>query len=90
MAEKTKKTKEVSEKNGKLLSGKVVSTKMQKTVIVEVNRFIKHPKYEKFFTVTKRFKAHDEHMKSKLGETVTIRETRPLSKDKNFEVVFEK
>lgn len=71
----------------KILTGKVVSDKMQKTVVVEVNRYVKHPKYKKYLTHTKRYKAHDENNQFKVGDQVSIRETRPLSKDKHFEVI---
>ena len=71
----------------KTLKGIVVSDKMAKTVVVEVKRFIKHPKYGKYFNVSKKYKAHDEAGQAKIGDEVTIRECRPLSKDKHFEVV---
>ena len=76
-------------KKGKTLTGVVVSDKMQKTVVVEVDRFVKHPKYKKYFSITKKYKAHDENNQKKIGDKVTIRETRPMSKDKNFIVVNE-
>jgi len=71
----------------KFLSGTVVSDRMDKTVVVAVDRFIKHPKYGKYITRTKRYKAHDPNNQYKVGAIVTIRETKPWSKDKNFEVV---
>lgn len=74
-------------KNGKVLKGTVVSDKVAKTVVVEVKRFIKHPKYGKYFNRSKKYKAHDEAGKAKMGDEVTIRECRPLSKDKHFEVI---
>ena len=73
--------------NRKTLKGTVVSDKMDKTVVVSVQRFVKHPKYQKFQKSSKRYKAHDETNTYKVGDVVTIRECRPLSKDKNFEVV---
>ncbi len=73
--------------NKKVLKGTVVSDKMAKTVVVEVKRFIKHPKYGKYFSLSKKYKAHDEDSKAKLGDEVSIRECRPLSKDKHFEVI---
>ncbi len=76
-----------SNKQDKTLKGIVVSDKMQKTVVVAVTRFEKHPKYQKFLKITKKFKAHDENNESKVGDTVLVRQTRPLSKDKRFEVV---
>ncbi len=74
---------------GKILKGTVVSDKMQKTVVVSVTRYEKHPKYKKFMKISKKFKAHDENNSHKVGEIVNIRETRPLSKDKRFIVIEE-
>jgi small subunit ribosomal protein S17 len=71
---------------GKTLQGKVVSVKMKDTIVVAVDRFIKHPKYNKFFKVTKRFKAHDAGNTKKMGEIVDIIECNPISKDKHFRV----
>lgn len=72
---------------GKILRGKVVSSKMKDTIVVAVDRFIKHPKYDKFFKVTKRFKAHDAGNTRKVGESVDIVECRPISKDKHFRIL---
>lgn len=72
-----------------ILTGVVVSDKMDKTVVVSVTRFVKHPKYQKYLKITKKFKAHDETNVHKVGDQVRLRETRPLSKDKRFEVVNE-
>jgi small subunit ribosomal protein S17 len=74
-------------KEGKTFKGVVVSDKMDKTVVVEVGSFKQHPKYAKFLTRHKRFKAHDEENRYKIGDMVTIREVKPISKDKNFVVV---
>ncbi|MBI2120560.1 MAG: 30S ribosomal protein S17 [Parcubacteria group bacterium] len=71
----------------KTLKGIVVSDKMQKTVVVEVNRFVKHPKYGKYMKQSKKYKAHDESNTYKIGDKVSIEETRPISKDKSFKVV---
>lgn len=75
------------QKNKKFLKGVVVSDKMDKTVIVSVSRFIKHPLYGKFYKVSKKYKAHDEENKYKKGDSVHIVETRPISKDKRFKVI---
>jgi small subunit ribosomal protein S17 len=84
----TAKTKKEKKKNGgRILKGVVVSDKMGKTVVVLVSKFLKHPKYGKFYKVSKRYKAHDENNKCKVGDKVTIMETRPISKDKRFKVV---
>ena len=71
----------------KILKGVVVSDKMNKTVVVSVSRFVKHPLYGKFYKVEKRYKAHDGEGKSKTGDMVEIMETRPISKDKRFKVL---
>jgi len=67
--------------------GTVVSDKMQKTVVVAIQRRVPHPTYGKMITRTKHFKAHDEQNASKAGDIVRIMETRPLSKDKRWRVV---
>ena len=89
MTKITDKKEENIKKNigGKILSGIVVSDKMQNTIVVKVQRFVKHPKIGKYIKVAKRFKAHDEGNTAKEGDKVTIRETRPISKDKSFILV---
>ncbi len=72
---------------GKVLEGVVVSDKMDKTVVVLVERFIKHPKYGKFYKKSRKYKAHDEGNTYKVGDKVAIVETIPLSKDKTFKVI---
>jgi small subunit ribosomal protein S17 len=79
--------KETTASSAKVLRGVVVSDKMDKTVVVKVNRYIKHPKYQKYYTVSKKYKAHDENNTRKIGDTVEIVETRPISKDKTFRVI---
>ena len=71
----------------KVRVGLVVSDKMQKTVVVQIDRRVPHPVYGKMVTRSKKFKAHDEENSAKLGDTVRIMETRPLSKDKRWRVV---
>ena len=71
----------------KKLKGIIVSDAMDKTVVVSVDRFVKHPKYKKYVKKTKRYKAHDEKEEYNVGETVMIQECRPLSKDKHFKVL---
>jgi small subunit ribosomal protein S17 len=71
-------------KNKRQLKGVVVSDKMDKTIVVKVDRYVKHPKYGKFYTLSKRYKAHDETNMYKVGDTVQIEETKPISKDKTF------
>jgi len=70
----------------KELIGEVVSDKMQKTRVVKILRLARHPKYGKLLKKHDKFKAHDEENISKVGDTVRIIETRPLSKDKYFRV----
>jgi small subunit ribosomal protein S17 len=69
------------------LIGRVVSDKMDKTVVVEVVRFKVHPVYKKYVRVRKRYKAHDEKNEYKTGDRVEIVEHRPLSRHKRFKVV---
>ena len=71
----------------KMRVGVVISDKMSKTVVVAIERRVKHPVYGKMMTRTKKLKAHDEENNAKTGDTVRIMETRPLSKDKRFRVV---
>ncbi|HOP73585.1 MAG TPA: 30S ribosomal protein S17 [Bacillota bacterium] len=67
--------------------GTVVSDKMDKTVVVAVERLVKHPLYGRIIKLTKKFKAHDELNECKVGDKVKLMETRPLSKDKRWRVV---
>lgn len=71
----------------KTLRGTVVSDKMKDTVVVSVARYEKHPKYQKYLKMEKRYKAHNPGNTAKVGDMVTIRSCRPISKDKHFEVV---
>jgi len=84
---KTKEKKLIVEKKSNILKGVVVSDKMDKTVVVTVSRFVKHPLYGKFYKVSKKYKAHDENNEKKTGDKVEIIETRPISKDKRFKIV---
>ncbi len=68
----------------KTLQGIVVSDKMQKTVVVEVESIKEHPKYKRRFKVHKKFKAHDEKGEFHIGDKVVIEESKPISKDKNW------
>lgn len=74
-------------KKEKVFSGTVVSDKMKDTVVVLVERFEKHPKYEKFIKRTKKFKAHDAGNTKKIGDKVEIKQSKPISKDKHFVVI---
>ena len=69
------------------MTGVVVSDKMKDTIVVSVDRYVRHKKYEKYFTKSKRFKAHDAGNTKKIGDKVTIEECPPISKDKRFRVV---
>ena len=73
--------------NRKVREGVVVSDKMTKSIVVEVERRVKHPKYGKFLRKSTRFMAHDENEESHVGDTVRIMETRPLSKNKRWRLV---
>ena len=72
----------------RLLQGEVVSDKSDKTVVVKVERTYKHPLYKKYIKKDKKYSAHDENNKFKIGDFVQIRECAPKSKTKAFEVVY--
>ncbi|HAS15918.1 MULTISPECIES: 30S ribosomal protein S17 [Idiomarina] len=72
------------EKRVRTLQGKVVSDKMDKTITVAVERRVKHPVYGKYITRTTKVHAHDEENQCKAGDTVIVRESRPLSKNKSW------
>ena len=84
----TKPTEKLVHERGiaKTLEGVVKSAKMTKTVVVEVVRRVAHPQYGKFVMHRKRYKAHDEHSTSKVGDRVIIVETRPISKEKRWKI----
>ncbi|MBU2885258.1 30S ribosomal protein S17 [Gilvimarinus agarilyticus] len=76
-----------TEKLARTLTGKVVSDKMDKTISVLIERRVKHPIYGKYVSKSSKLKAHDENNESKMGDTVTIAESRPLSKSKSWALV---
>lgn len=71
----------------RILKGIVVSNKMQKTVVVKVDRIKEDPKYKKRYKVSKKYKAHDEKNECKVGDIVMIQECRPISKEKKWRVI---
>ncbi|KKQ91147.1 MAG: 30S ribosomal protein S17 [Candidatus Azambacteria bacterium GW2011_GWA2_39_10] len=71
----------------KILKGTVISDKMNKTVVVKVDDFKKHPRYGRYYKSSKKYKAHDEKGEFHIGDKVLIKETRPLSKNKSFAVI---
>jgi len=71
----------------KVLTGRVVSNKMEKTVVVAVETLVRHPLYQRIIRRTKKFKAHDENNSCRMGDKVKLMETRPLSKEKRWRVV---
>ncbi|OGZ58861.1 MAG: 30S ribosomal protein S17 [Candidatus Spechtbacteria bacterium RIFCSPLOWO2_12_FULL_38_22] len=75
------------QKNPKRMRGKVVSNKMQKTLVVAVDRLVAHPKYKKRKTVSKRYKVHYDSGVFNIDDVVNIEETRPLSKDKRWKII---
>ncbi len=78
----------MSERNlRKTRVGKVVSDKMDKTIVVAIEDNVKHPLYKKIIKNTVKFKAHDENNECRVGDRVLVMETRPLSKDKRWRVV---
>ena len=72
----------------RILTGKVTSSKADKTITVVVERKIMHPMYKKFVTKSKKFAAHDGENKFKVGDVVNIQECVPISKNKRFEVIY--
>ena len=76
-----------TETNSRLVVGKVVSDKMQKTIVVAVVRTVTHPKYGKIMRKITKFHVHDEQGLGKIGNVVKIRESRPLSKTKTWVLV---
>ncbi|PIP14290.1 MAG: 30S ribosomal protein S17 [bacterium (Candidatus Stahlbacteria) CG23_combo_of_CG06-09_8_20_14_all_34_7] len=77
----------MEKKQRKIYTGKVVSDKMDKSIIVIVNRKKKHPLYKKFISRKYRLMAHDEEQKASIGDIVRVEETRPLSKSKRFRLL---
>jgi small subunit ribosomal protein S17 len=74
-------------KNRKQLIGKVVSNKMDKTIVIEIEDLVMHALYKKSVHRTKRFKSHDEKNECTVGDIVKVEETRPLSKDKRYRLI---
>ena len=90
MPPKTKKpeAKQIVDRNERrTVTGVVTADKMEKTVVVSIERRVQHPVYGKMIRRTKKLKAHDETNDAKTGDTVRIMETRPMSKDKRWRVV---
>ena len=80
-------TEPTSKRHRKEFAGTVISDKMQKTIVVEVARLVRHPQYPKIIRSKQCFKAHDEKNEARIGDRVRIMETRPLSKDKRWRLV---
>ena len=76
-----------SSKTGRIMSGRVVSDKMDKTITVLVERRVKHPMYGKYLTRSSKIHAHDEQNECRTGDLVTVRETRPMSRTKTWTLV---
>ncbi|MFO1367532.1 MAG: 30S ribosomal protein S17 [Marinagarivorans sp.] len=74
-------------KTARTLTGRVVSDKMEKSVVVLIERRVKHPVYGKYISKSSKLKAHDEHNECKIGDLVTIAESRPISKTKSWTLV---
>lgn len=80
-------TSTASDKRLRTLTGRVVSNKMNKTIAVEIERLVKHPRYGKYIRRTTKLLAHDETNEAREGDTVSIAECRPLSRSKNWRLV---
>ena len=87
MSTETSSTASGGAKRLRTLTGRVVSNKMNKTIAVEVERLVKHPRYGKYIRRTTKLLAHDEANESREGDTVTIAECRPLSRSKSWRLV---
>ena len=77
----------VAEKRTRVATGKVVSNKMDKTIIVMIERRVKHPVYGKYITRSSKIHAHDEDNHCGIGDTVTVAESRPISKSKTWKLL---
>ena len=82
-------TNESQTNNGKTLSGVVVKAAMRDTATVAVQRYVKQPKYKKFIKIVKKYLVHNPGNVAEVGQKVMIRETKPISKNKHFEIVTE-
>ena len=80
-------TNKATTTGGRVLRGTVVASKMQDTITVAVERYVKHPKYKKYMRRTKKYLVHDAGNTATVGQKVEIKETRPISKRKRFELV---
>ena len=80
-------TTAITRNSRKVIIGKVISNKMEKTIVVSVERKVMHPKYGKFIKMTSTFKAHDEKNECNVDDVVKVMETRPISKDKRWRLV---
>lgn len=87
MSKKGKETEIVERNLRKTRTGKVISDKMDKTIVVAIEEHVKHPLYKKVVKNTYKLKAHDENNECHIGDTVKVMETRPLSKDKRWRLV---
>ncbi len=86
----TEKNKQDKQSHGRTFTGVVVSDRMNKTIVVRVDRVIMHPKYQKRYTSSRRYKVHDATGAHAMGDTVQFVECRPLSKDKKWRVLDSK
>jgi small subunit ribosomal protein S17 len=84
MATETQAAAQDTRGNRTVLTGKVTSAKMEKTIVVEIIRLVQHPKYRRVVRIAKKFYAHDEKRQAKTGDTVRIMASRPLSKLKRW------
>jgi small subunit ribosomal protein S17 len=83
----TEKAVETAEKRARMVTGKVVSDKMDKSITVLIERRVKHPVYGKYVTKSTKVHAHDENNECKAGDVVTVKEVAPISKPKNWALV---
>lgn len=77
----------IEQSNGRVLQGIIVSDKMEKTIVVRIDRRVKHPLYKKVITRSTKLHVHDENSTGKMGDVVLIKECRPKSKSKSWELL---
>ena len=87
MTNKTTTTEKTNISSRKQMVGVVTSVKMKDTIVVTISRFVKHPKYGKYISISKKFKADDKGNTKKIGDRVIIEECAPISKDKHSKII---
>lgn len=82
--------KNLKKKNRRILKGTVISDKMDKTIVILIEQIKEHPRYRKRYRIFKKYKAHDPNNQYKVGDKVTIQESRPISRDKRWQTLYKR